>query len=111
MQTRACVVAGLTILLLTGAAGWPEWRSLEAVLIVNTLPGERIRVIADVPGRKRVEMILEVEAGGKLTLSDNISHGKVTLSGLSLDLPDEKAPAPTPISLEEAVQTARRLRK
>jgi hypothetical protein len=100
------VLAGLAILLLTGAGEWPEGRSLEAVLIVQSLPGERIRVIADVPGKKRVETTFKVEADGKFTVSNENSHKKVILSSLWLDLPDEKSPPLEPLSLEEELREA-----
>jgi len=101
-----CVVAGLAILLLAAAAGWPEFRSPAAVLTVEALPGEQIRVVADVPGKKRVETTVKIEPGGTLVLSTANPRSKVTLRSLSLDLPEEKGPALTPIPLEEAVQIA-----
>jgi hypothetical protein len=106
MRTRTCVVAGLAILLLAGAAEWPEFRSPTAVLTVEALPGEQVRVIADVPGKKRVETTVKIEAGGTLALSNANPPSRVTMRSLSMDLPDEKSPALTPISLDEAVRIA-----
>jgi hypothetical protein len=59
-------------------------------LTVEALPGEQIRVIADVPGKKRVETTVKIEAGGKLTWTSANPPSKVKLESLSLDLPGRR---------------------